>query len=163
MARSTKDAWLSGPGDLRVSEVEDVPVKGQSVKVRGLPAAYSNEAQEKALEWKTWPNGETTSRFSTTKLEVLQFVHGVIEPQFSENEAKTIAEKFGPAWRKVIAKIDELSGVDKEAIEDANRRFQGGDAESERPSENGTAAGSGGSDDDVRTRVGDGSPSRTAG
>ncbi len=161
MARSTKEAWLQGSGDLRVSEVTDVPVKGQTVKVRGLPAAYSNEAQEKALEWKTWPNGETTSRFSTTKLEVLQFVHGVIEPQFSENEAEQIAQKFGPAWKKVIAKIDELSGVDKKAIEDANARFQGSDADEKRQgSENGSGAGSGRPDADVRVGAGDGHAAR---
>ena len=41
MARSTKDGWLSGPGALAEAEVEDVPVKGQSVRVRALPAAFA--------------------------------------------------------------------------------------------------------------------------
>lgn len=156
MSRSTKDAWLNGPGDLNEDVVEDVPVKGQSVKVRGLPAAYSNEAQEEALEWKTWPNGQTTSRFSTSKMEVLQFVHGVIEPQFDKAEAERIAQKYGPAWRTIIDKIDELSGVNKEAIEDANRRFQGSDADTERASRNGDGNPDGASGSDDRVRVGTG-------
>jgi hypothetical protein len=50
MARSTKESWLQGPGDVQEASVEDVPVKGESVLVRGLPAAYSNRAQSEALE-----------------------------------------------------------------------------------------------------------------
>ena len=42
---------------------------------------------------------------------------------FTVDEARLVAQKFGPAFRKVIAKIDELSGVDKEAIDKANATF----------------------------------------
>lgn len=123
LARSTKDAWLNGPGDLREADVEDVPVEGESVRVRGLPAAYSNQATSEALELITGPRGEQTAHVNTEKLEVLQFAHGVIDPVFTVDEARLVAQKFGPAFRKVIAKIDELSGVDKEAIDKANATF----------------------------------------
>lgn len=123
MGRSTKSAWLEGPGDLREAEVEDVPVEGESVLVRGLPAAYSNEAQSEALEFKTTPKGDQIASINTAKLEVLQFAHGCIEPKFSLHEAEQIARTYGPAFKKVIAKIDELSGVDKESIEAAEARF----------------------------------------
>lgn len=128
MERSTKDAWLVGPGDLEEAEVKDVPARGMSVKVRGLPAQYSNEAQSEALELKTLPNGDQVATVNTAKMEVLQFAHGVIEPKFSLAEVKIIATRFGPAFKRVIAKIDELSGVDKEAIEDATARFPVGGA-----------------------------------
>ncbi len=146
MARSNKDAWLSGPGDLQEADVEDVPVKGQTVRVRGLPAQYSNEATSKALEMKTVAGGEQIATVNTATLEVLQFYHGVVDPKFSFDESKKIAETFGPAFKKVVAKIDELSGVDKQAIEDAQGRFpigSGGEA-SEAPVENGSTARSGG-------------------
>lgn len=158
MSRSTKSAWLEGPGDLREADVEDVPVKGQTVRVRGLPAAYSNEASSEALEWRTWPNGQQTATVNTAKLETLQFAHGCVDPQFTVDEARAISQKFGPAFKKVVAKIDELSGVDKEAITDANKRFQGGDAEPERSPRdaNGTGAGSGRPDVPVRAGAGDG-------
>ena len=124
MSRSTKSSWLEGKGDLKEADVEDVPVPGESVRVRGLPAAYSNQAQSEALEMKTI--GQTqTATVNTARLEELQFVHGCVEPSFSEGEAHQIAQKYGPAFKKVIAKIDELSGVDKEAIETAEARFQG--------------------------------------
>lgn len=123
MARSTKDSWLQGPSDLREDDVHDVPVPGESVRVRGLPAAYSNEAMSEALEMVTGRRGEQTAHVNTEKLEVLQFAHGVIEPQFTVDEARQIAQKYGPAFRKVIAKIDELSGTDKEAVKQTDAVF----------------------------------------
>lgn len=145
MAISTKDAWLNGPGDLQTATVEDVPVKGSSVKVRGLPAAFSARASSEALKMITGPRGEQTATVDTAKMSVLQFAHGCVEPSFSEAEALKVAEKFGPAFNKVVAEIDRLSGVDKEAIEDANDRFQtgvegpghGGETESDSASANG--------------------------
>lgn len=125
MERSSKSAWLDGPGDLREADVEDVPVEGQSVRVRGLPAAYSNQAQSEALEMKTIGTTQIAT-VNTARLEVLQFAHGVVEPSFTVEEAEKVAEKYGPAFRKVVAEVDRLSGIDKEAIEEANARFQGG-------------------------------------
>lgn len=145
MSRSTKSSWLEGPGDLREADVEDVPVKGESVRVRGLPAAYSNQAQSEALEMKTIGQTQIAS-VNTARLEVLQFAHGVIEPHFSVEESEQIAQRYGPAFRKVIAEIDRLSGVDKEAIEDANSRFQSGGEEPSGDGEEGDVSdASGGS------------------
>lgn len=126
MALSTKESWLQGPGDVKTDTVDNVPVAGQSVRIRGLAAAYSNQASSEALELKTGPRGEQTATINTGKLEVLQFAHGVIEPKFTVDEAQIIAQKYGPAFKKVIAEIDRLSGVDKEAIEEAAARFQPG-------------------------------------
>jgi len=126
MKASTKTAWLDGPGDLAEAVVEDVPVKGQSVKVRGLPAQFSNEAQSKALKMVTGARGEQSASVDVAVMAVIQFQHGVVEPEFSYAEAKKVAERFGPAFHKVVEKIDELSGVDKEAIEEASATFQAG-------------------------------------
>jgi hypothetical protein len=123
VARSTKESWLSGPGDLETAEVENVPAPGQSVLVRGLPAAYSNRATSKALELVTGARGEQSATVNTEKLEVIQFAAGCVEPAFTEEEAQVIAQKYGPAFKRVIAKIDELSGFDKDAIEQTNATF----------------------------------------
>jgi hypothetical protein len=95
MGRSSKESWLSGPGDLKEADVEDVPVEGESVRVRGLPAAYSRDV-----------------------------ISGCVEPQFTVEEADAVAQRYGPAFEKVVSKVDELSGVDKEGIEEAQARFQ---------------------------------------
>ena len=47
MGRSTVNAWLEGPGDLKTEVVEDVPVPGDSVLVEGLAAGYSNQASRR--------------------------------------------------------------------------------------------------------------------
>jgi hypothetical protein len=121
LQRSNKDAWLQGPGDLREEDVEDVPVKGESVRVRALPARFSAEVQS---QMKLQSEGrESVARIDVAEMEVLQFAHGVVEPVFSVDEARQIQERFGPAFRKVVNKIDELSGVDKEAIEKTEARF----------------------------------------
>lgn len=124
--RSTKDAWLNGPSDLAEDVVEDVPVKGSNIKVRGLPAQFSNEAQSKALKMITGARGEQSATVDTAVMSVIQFAHGCVEPTFTPAEAEQISKKFGPAFFKVVNKIDELSGVDKEAIESANEQFRPG-------------------------------------
>lgn len=127
--RSTKDEWLSGPGDLAEADVEvrlSPDGDPRSIRVRALPAAFSNEAGSKALKMITGPRGEQTATVDTAVMAALQFEHGCVEPSFTAQETKQIAEKYGPAFNTVVAKIDELSGVDKEAIEDANARFQTG-------------------------------------
>ena len=119
---ATIDDWLNGPGDLQTAIVEDVPVKGKHIKVQGLAAAYSNRASSEALEMKQVGRDQVAS-VNTERLEIIQFAQGVVEPKTDEAQAKVIAEKYGPAFKKVVAKIDELSGVDKEAIENAEARF----------------------------------------
>lgn len=124
MDYSTKDAWLGGSGDLAEADVDDVPVKGQSVRVRALPARYSAAVQSQ-LKFET-VRGEQVAKIDVAEMEILQFAHGVIKPEFSEQDARVIAEKYGPAFRKVIERIDELSGIDKEAIEKTEQRFPDG-------------------------------------
>ena len=67
-------------------------------------------------------------------------------------EAELVAQKYGPAFKKIIAQIDELSGVDKEAIEKTNATFPvGGSDEGGPVLGNGTTAGGRGSDIRLRT------------
>lgn len=116
--------------DLKEAEV-NLPALGGSVLVQGLGAAFSNEAQSQALEMVTI--GQTqTAKVNTALLEEIQLCHGLKDPKLSREEARSFMEKNGPSVRLIIAKIDELSGVDKAAIEEANARFQGsGDGEAD--------------------------------
>lgn len=155
MERSNKDAWLTGPADLKEAVVEDVPVPGQNVLVRGLAAAFSREAASEAMEYRDLGSAQQTGHVNTAKMDVLRFAHGVIEPKFTVKEAEAIMERFGPACEKVIAKIDELSGLDVEAVTEAQARFPaGGTGENGSAVEAGTPDGSGGSDLPPRTGAG---------
>jgi hypothetical protein len=154
--RSTKEAWITGEGDLKQAEVEDVPVEGASVLVRGLPAAYSAQASSEALEMRSTPRGDQIATVNQQRLELLQFVHGVIEPKFNVDEAAIVQEKYGPAFTKIIKAIDKLSGVDKEALVKAEARFQNG-VSGETGGEVGDGASSGSAGPDVPARTGESS------
>lgn len=123
MARLTSED-LRGASDLREEEIE-LDTIGGSVVVQGLGAAASNEAQSQALEMKTI--GDTQiARVNTALLEEIQLFHGLKDPRLSREEVRGFMERCGPAVRRIIAKIDELSGVDKKAIEEATARFPSG-------------------------------------
>lgn len=145
MSRLTKDALLSAT-DLRTKEVE-LPSIGGSVEVQGLSAAYSNQASSEALEMKTTARGDQIATVNTAKLEIIQAQHGLVDPKLSSfAEAEQFAKNCGPAFKKVIEVIDELSGLDKEALSEAQAKFPGG---GEKPGrsvvDDGVAAGSPGS------------------
>jgi hypothetical protein len=149
LQRSSKQSWLEGPSDLREADVEDVPVPGESVRVRALSAAYSAEVQG---QLKLVNEGrEQIAKIDVPSMELLQFVHGVIDPVFTQDEAKQVQAKYGAAFRKVVAKIDELSGIDKETIDKTEKRFPaGGTGEARGDVGDGVANGSAGPDLHVR-------------
>jgi hypothetical protein len=156
MALLTRDA-LMGASDLVEREIE-LPSIGGSVRIRSLPAAYSNQAQSEALEMVTGRSGEQTARVNTGKLEALQVLHGLIEPKFENvDEVLEWAQHVGPAWKTIVREIDAISGIDKEAIEKTNATFlAGGQGKTSPAVGNGVTGGSGGPDLPARTgaRVG---------
>lgn len=154
MGRLSKEELL-GASDLVEREVQ-LPSIGGSVVVRSLPAAYSNEAASKALKMTEGSRGEQVATVDTAQLEILQALHGLVDPSLgSEAEARVFATRCGRAFKEVIRVIDEISGVDKEAIEATEARFPVG-----VEGANGTAVGDatppGDGRPDVPVRVGAG-------
>ena len=139
----SKDALL-GASDLIEREVE-LPSLGGSVRVRSLPAAYSNQAMSEALEVVTGRRGEQTAKVNTAKLEALQVLHGLVDPKLDTiEEVEAFSQKNGRAWRKIVETIDEISGIDKASIEKTNATFQsGGEASGGAVVGDGARAGSG--------------------
>jgi hypothetical protein len=134
VAYASKDALL-GASDLTERDVELRSIS-MTVKVRSLPAAYSNQASSEALKLITGPGGEQQATVDTAKLEILQVLHGLVEPKLNSiEEAERFAQRCGPAFKEVVRVIDEISGVDKEAIERANATFPAGERRA-----NGTSA-----------------------
>jgi hypothetical protein len=121
----TKSALL-GASDLVTREVQ-LPTLGDSVTVRSLPAAYSNQAVSEALEVVTGRRGEQTARVNSQKLEELQVLHGLVDPKLDTlEEVRALSLQIGAAWRKIVSTIDEISGIDKAAIERAEATFPAG-------------------------------------
>lgn len=125
MARLSKNDLLSA-SDLRTKEVE-LETIGGSVLVQGLSAAYSNQASSEALEMKTTARGDQIASVNTAKLETIQVLHGLVDPKLENlEEAEKFMQNCGPAAKKIVEAIDELSGLDKEALETAQAKFQSG-------------------------------------
>lgn len=151
MGRLTKEALL-GASDLREKEVE-LKTIGGSVIVQGLPAAFSNQASSEALVLKT-VGSDQIATVDTAVLEEIQVLHGLKDPKLNtREEARQFMERCGPAAKTLVAAIDELSGIDKEAIADANARFQGSGANA-NGSDLGDAAPTGADGPDVHVRAG---------
>jgi hypothetical protein len=84
----------------------------------------------------------------------LQVLHALVEPKLNSlEEVNTFMQNCGPAWNKIVAVIDEISGIDKEAIEKANAAFQSGGA-SQGGEVVGNGASAGGSGPDLHVRAG---------
>lgn len=148
-----RDALLEA-SDLAERDV-DLPAIGGKVRVRALAAAFSNQAASEALTVKTVGREEITV-VDKAHLEILQAFHGLVHPKLeSVEEARKFAEQCGPSFFKVIGAIDEISGMDKEAIEQAEARFQNGDGSQSGPDlDDAATAGSGGPDVPARTGAG---------
>lgn len=155
MSRSTKDAWLNGPGDLKESEVEDVPVKGQSVKIRALSATAANAATSESLK-ATEVRGQQVMKVDNVLLDIIRFQQGVVEPSFSTDEVKVISAKYGPAFQRVVKAIAELSGIDEETAHETDARFPGNGIGSPEANGAGAAEGHDGPVEPVRTGSGSG-------
>ena len=140
MARSTKESWLAGPGDLAEKEVEDVPVKGESVKIRALSATAANGATSDAITT-TEIRGQQVMKVDSVKLDQLRFQAGVVEPDFTLDEVRIISSKYGPAFNRVVSEIVSISGLSTEAVQETEARFPGSGVGS--PSSNGADSPSG--------------------
>jgi hypothetical protein len=90
MSRSTKEAWLTGPGDLKEADVENVPADGMTVRVRGLSARYSAEIQG---QLKLVQQGrEQVAKIDVAAMELLQFVWPAFF-RYRQREAEREEEK----------------------------------------------------------------------
>jgi len=135
MALLTREALLRA-SDLEDKEIE-LPTLGGSVRVRSLPAAYSNEAHSEAMEQVTTEHkgrAQVSLRVNSVKLEALKVLHGLVEPKLNSiADANTFAQQCGRAWQTIVKAIDDLSGLDAEKVERTEAMFHpGGSVEAQR-------------------------------
>lgn len=147
MDRLTDAAWL-GTTTLQTEEVE-VPELNGTVLIKELPGEF---ATSHFVVVENPGTRHARSRVDYEALERAQFRLGVVEPTFTEEQVVEIAKKHGSAYRRVIAAIDKLSGLDKESAEQTAARFPArGSGET---GTNGTGDAAGDSGSAVRMRTG---------
>lgn len=113
---SAEAALENAPSELEEVDVEGV--FGGRIRIRALTAAQTAIVKQHTVDTQgrsptiTWADMERT-----------QFKFGVIQPAFSAEQVRTLQATSGPSWARVIAKLDEISAMDKEALRDAQKEF----------------------------------------
>jgi len=114
------------PSDI-VEEVVPIPEWECSVKLRSFTASASARIKSRGFGYR----GENF-QVAWGEMEVAQFMEGVKDPEFTENQVRELHSTSGRGFQRVIDWLDKQSGVDKEELRKAREEFQD---ESERDSD----------------------------
>ncbi|NOZ27960.1 MAG: hypothetical protein GXP39_07910 [Chloroflexi bacterium] len=94
--------------------VIEVPEWGGAVRIRSFSKATQQELRKKAT---------VKGEIDGDRLEMLMFIHGVVDPAFTEEHYELLRKKSAGAIDRVLRAILELSGLTREAVEEAKRSF----------------------------------------
>lgn len=103
-----------------IEQVLPIPEWGYAVRVRSFTAAQSSTVRQ--IGFKQEGEGIVVD---WAAMEAAQFQMGVVEPSFSEQKVRQLQMKSGRGWARIIAWLDEKSGIDKKAMEEVKETFQG--------------------------------------
>lgn len=115
---SADAALANAPADLEEVDVDDV--FGGRVRIRALTAAQTAVVRQHTVDTR----GKNPT-ITWADMERKQFQLGVIQPAFNADQVRTLHATSGRSFAKVIAEIDRISALDKEALRDAQREFPG--------------------------------------
>lgn len=115
---SVEHILKKAPEDI-VTKVIDVPEWECSITIRSFTAAQSAMIREKGIAFK----GEETE-VAWAEMEILQFHLGVIDPTFTEEQARELHLTSGTGFALVITEMDKLSKLNKEEIAKAREDFR---------------------------------------
>lgn len=113
--RLTREAVLAAP-DIAEKEVE-VPEWGGTVLIRTLTKAQQVKLRKEAM---------VAGKLDEDRLEILIFVHGVVEPQFTPEDHDALKAKSASAMDRVLLEIYRGSGMSKEEVARIERAFPDG-------------------------------------
>lgn len=111
----------AAPNDI-VEEVVDIPEWNVSVRLRSFTAAQSSRIKTVGFAFE----GDNTN-IAWADMEKAQFMEGVKEPKFSEEEATQLHITSGRGFARVIAWLDDKSNIDKKALKEAQEEFRKSD------------------------------------
>jgi hypothetical protein len=111
--RLSTDDILKSTG-LIEKEVE-VEQWGGSVMIREFSKGRQQQIRKEA---------SVSDEIDVDKLELLMFIHGVIDPVFSEQDYYALREKSAMAIDKVLKEIMAISGLGEKDIKEAEKKFR---------------------------------------
>jgi hypothetical protein len=109
---------MAAPKDIVERDVPDV-FGGLTVRVRGLTASQAAHVKQQSFVMKG-----RSPEVAWAQMERIQFELGVIEPKFSAEQVLMLHRTAGPSFNKVIEVLDEISGIGKESLREAQKEFQ---------------------------------------
>lgn len=99
------------------TEEVDVPEWGGIVKVRGFTKQEQIDIRNAAT---------VADEIDMGKVELLMLVKGVVEPSFTDAQVGQLAALAAGVVDRILLVITRLSGMDAEAMRQAQRRFRPG-------------------------------------
>lgn len=115
---TVSEAIDNAPADCIEEDVEGV--FGGKVRIRGLTAAQAARVKQESINLSGRNPDVVWSAMERTQFEL-----GVIQPQFTADQVRTLHLTSGPSFAKVIARLDAISGMDKEELRNAQKEFPG--------------------------------------
>jgi hypothetical protein len=115
---SVEDILNAAPKDIK-EEILEIPEWGYSVEVKSLTAAQSARVKQRGF---SFTEGGTDVAWA--EMEIMQFMMGVKKPKFTEEQVLDLHNQSGAGFARVIAWIDEHSGINKKALEESRKEFQ---------------------------------------
>jgi hypothetical protein len=115
---SVEDILRAAPNDIK-TEILEIPEWGYSVEVKSLTAAQSARVKQRGF---SFTEGGTDVAWA--EMEIMQFMMGVRQPKFTEEQVLDLHNQSGSGFARIITWIDENSGIDKKALEESRKEFQ---------------------------------------
>jgi hypothetical protein len=110
---------MNAPKDIVEKDVTDV-FGGLTVRVRGLTAAQAAHVKQQSFQMQG-----RSAEVAWAMMERTQFELGVIEPKFTHEQVIMLHRTSGPSFNKIIQTLDDISGIGKETLREAQKEFQG--------------------------------------
>jgi hypothetical protein len=114
-------------GKKRLSAVEILAVSNLQEKEIEIPQWDGNvmiREFSKAKQQQIRKEATMSDVIDVDKLELLMFIHGVIDPVFSEQDYYSLREKSAVAIDAVLKEIMAISGLNETAIKEAEKQFR---------------------------------------
>jgi hypothetical protein len=118
---SAEQAIENAPSDLEERDVEDV--FGGKVRVRARSAHAATQVVQGNVKM---VRGQPDVQIAA--VQIAKFERGVIAPKFTHDQVVRLHRTSGPSFTKVVAAIDEISGMTEDAEEEAEATFPDGPA-----------------------------------
>jgi len=98
-----------------MERVVTVDAWGGKMRIRGFSKRKQLDMRRQAT---------VGGKVDETRVEMLMFINGVVEPQFTEEHYELLLDKSAGAVDQVLTQILEISGLTKEAQDRAKRQFR---------------------------------------